>query len=101
MLRQMSWTQFLEWEAYDALDPFGEERADYRSAQVSQALWNIARDVRRNPQGWPLEEFLLAFGDSPRRGAQQSLETQTLLIESWIAGHNAVQEAKQCPPTSA
>lgn len=89
MLDEITWPQFCEWRAYDALEPFGEERGDYRSAQIVQALWNIARDVKKNPNGWPITEFLLSFGDQPSRHVQQSIETQTLLLESWIGAHNA------------
>lgn len=94
MLRSISWEQFLEWQAYFELEPFGEERGDFRSGQIVQALWNIARDPKRNPDGWPLSEFLLTFGDTPRRIVEQSVETQELLIDSWIIGHNAALAAK-------
>lgn len=79
---------------FDELEPFGEERADIRAAQVVQALWNIHRDPKRNPNGWPLTDFILAFGDSPSMRVVQSVETQTLLIETWIEGHNAALAAK-------
>lgn len=91
MLGGLTATQILEWQVYDELDPFGEERADYRSAQIVQALWNIARDATKHPNGWSIEEFVLAFGDTPRLAkVPQSLETMELLIDSWIAGSNAV-----------
>lgn len=104
MLRRITWKQFIEWRIYDELEPFGEERGDARSAQIAQALWNIARDVKKNPKGWPLSDFILAWGDAPRLIIKQSLETQELLIDSWIAGSNAVfalKEAQQCQLTSA
>lgn len=90
MLAEMTWKEFLEWEAFEEVEPFETERADVRSAHIVQTLWNIARDTKANPKGWPLTDFLLAFGDTPRPHAEQSLETQTLLIDSWIAGSNAV-----------
>lgn len=80
-----------EWRLYDQLEPFGEERADFRSAQIAQALWNIARDPKVNPKGWPLEDFLLTFGDRPTAAkAQQSSNYQEMLIDAWVAGSNAV-----------
>jgi hypothetical protein len=91
----MTWEQFREWEIFEELEPFETERADYRSAHVIQTLWNIARDPRRHPDGWPLSDFVLTFGDSPRLSVAQTLETQVLLIESWIAGSNAVFAIKE------
>lgn len=91
MLREITWPEFLEWQAFETLEPFESERADWRSAQVAQALWNIARDQKKNPNGWPLSDFILPFGDAPRPEAvTQTLETQELLIDSWVAGTNAV-----------
>jgi hypothetical protein len=90
MLREITWQQLEEWKTFQELEPFDTERADYHSAQVVQALWNIHRDMKTNPNGWPIENFLLTFGDTPRPVIAQSLETQELLIDSWIAGSNAV-----------
>jgi hypothetical protein len=109
MVQQMTWEQLLEWRTFEELEPFGEERDDFRAAQIVQALWNIARDPKTCPKGWPLTDFVLAIGDSPWRsvmaaGQAQTLETQELLIDAWIVGSNAAfaaKEARQCPPTSA
>lgn len=97
MLREMTWSQFLEWRAFDDLEPFGEERSDFRTAQVVQTLWNIHRDPKRNPDGWPLTDFVLAFGDSPYRREEkpaQSPETIELHIDAWVAASNAKFAAK-------
>lgn len=40
MLARMSSRQLAEWMAYDAIDPFGEERADLRSAIVATQVSN-------------------------------------------------------------
>jgi hypothetical protein len=91
MLASMTWSQFLEWEEFEELERFSEERADYRSAHIVQSLWNIARDRKANPNGWPIADFLLAFGDSVIHTAttKQSLETQELHLDAWIIGNNA------------
>ncbi|CAB4190595.1 Protein of unknown function DUF4035 [uncultured Caudovirales phage] len=44
--------------------PFGEERADYRTASIVQALWNIAMSYAGKKGSVNLEECLLKFGDS-------------------------------------
>lgn len=47
------------WEAYAELEPFDELRADYRSAQIVQMLYNINRDSKKEPNGRKIDEFLL------------------------------------------
>lgn len=63
MLDGMNIRQFREWYAYAELEPFGEERADYRSAQVCAMIANANRDRKRKPTPYRVEEFLLKFGD--------------------------------------
>ena len=91
MLARITSGLFQEWRAYEELEPFGEERGDFRSAQIVQALCNIARDTKRNPNGWPINEFMLRLGDSPWAAykAVQPLAYQEMLIDTWIAGSNA------------
>lgn len=40
MLDQLQPEQLDEWLAYDSIEPFGEERADLRSALAASALCN-------------------------------------------------------------
>lgn len=62
----MSHRLFVEWEIYHELEPFGEVRADIRSAALERALFNLlGRDAKNYPKGWPLAEFILRFGDAP------------------------------------
>lgn len=98
MLRRMSSTQFEWWKTYNELDPIGADREDWRSASIVQALWNIARDPARVPDGWPLSDFLLGFGDNPKPKPvvqeKQSLEVQEMMIEGWISGSNSILRGK-------
>lgn len=43
--------------AYYRLEPFGEERADYRQAITSQILANVHRGKEQRP--FPIDEFLV------------------------------------------
>lgn len=61
MLAQITWPQFLEWLAYDQLEPFGEEREDMRNAHIVQTLINLHRSKNQEP--YPLSRFVLTFGD--------------------------------------
>lgn len=63
MIRRIPAKLMVDWEAYMAVEPFDEVRADYRSAQIAQMLYNINRDTKKDPDGKPLGEFLLQFDD--------------------------------------
>lgn len=94
----MSSVHWQEWKAFSELEPFGEERMDYRMAAIEAALWNIARDVKRYPHGWPVTEFLLGFGDLKKKAktaVAQTIRTQELLLDSWIAGSNLMFQREQ------
>lgn len=66
MLDAMSWAQLAEWQAYASIDPFGESRADLRSAQICAILANVNRDPKRRSQPYKVEDFMFFF-DKPRR----------------------------------
>jgi hypothetical protein len=94
MLEEIPHEKLLEWQAYDDLEPFGEERADFRAAHIVQTLVNLARDPVVYPGGFPLSDFLLGFGDQQRTSTiaampKQTVEMQEKMIDSWISGHNA------------
>jgi len=92
MLREMSSSLISEWQVYDELDPFGEERDDYRFA-------SIPLGVRREIKGGTMRllDFMVPFGDSvvAQSRVQQSVEYQERVIEAWITGSNAIFAAKR------
>lgn len=59
MLDRMSSREFTEWMAYAALEPFGEERADLRSAQIAALIANANRDPKKKPTPFKPAEFML------------------------------------------
>lgn len=94
MLREMSWFEFLEWEAFYQLEPFGEIRDDYRAAQIESALYNVWRDTKKHPQPFPIQDFLLKFGEEPKK--KQTVEEQKsmlLMIAATYSGEKIPQDA--------
>jgi hypothetical protein len=49
MLAGMSSRQFSEWMAYAAVEPFGEERSDYRVAHALAVIVNMFRGKDDQP----------------------------------------------------
>lgn len=76
----------MEWRVYYDLEPFGEERADYRSAQVVAALLNVHR--KKGAQLVKLADCLLKFGTTratqprtPEEARAQIIRTMELLVQ--------------------
>lgn len=59
MLERMSWSQFVEWYAFHSIEPFGEQRADTRSALISSILANVNRDPKKRPRPFSYRDFML------------------------------------------
>jgi hypothetical protein len=94
MLRNMSARHFIEWQLYYDLEPFGEERADLRSAQVVQTFINLHRDTEKHPKPFSVTECLLPLGDQHVDGLQPTKKKQTpkeveMHLDTWIIGSNA------------
>lgn len=92
--------QFYEWRAYYDQEPFGEERADYRSAQIVAAILNVHR--KKGAALVKLADCLLKFGvaaqatqpRSPEEARLQIIRTMEILMQI----HNAPEEQKASKP---
>lgn len=59
MLASMSSRELSEWVAFYRVEPFGEERADLRSALQTATVANMKRGKGKRP--FKLSDFLLKF----------------------------------------
>lgn len=55
----MDYTEFVEWIAYDAIEPIGEGRADLRNAQLMALLANVNRDAKKRAAAYEASDFLV------------------------------------------
>jgi len=78
LLRRISSRELSEWLAYYELEPFGEERADLRSAIVASTVANTARDPKKRARPFGVQEFMPQFQD---RSEGQTWEEQLQLVE--------------------
>lgn len=94
MLRSLTAKQYAAWEHYAQLEPFDEERADYRAASIVQTLANINRPAKSKP--YKLVDFLLQFEGSPKREKpKQTWAEQEAIFKLLAAGFRAEAEAKK------
>lgn len=83
MLQGMTVHEFRRWRAYYDLEPFGEERADFRAASIVQTLVAIHR--KRGTKVKPIRDFVLKWGDDAA-GAGRKTWQQMKAIGAMIAG---------------
>ena len=58
MLREIDSAELTEWQAYYALEPFGELVADQRHGIATAVLANVNRDPKRRPQPYQAADFI-------------------------------------------
>jgi len=83
MLRQLSMKKFLEWMAFDKLEPIGDKRGDWQAAVICSTLANIAVAKTRSRKRFKTKQFLLEFGpDKPlAQGQQQSWQEMKMIAQ--------------------
>jgi len=60
MLREISSRQFMEWEAYAAIEPWDEERADARAGMIVKELRHL-----RGAKRVALKDCVLKYPEPP------------------------------------
>lgn len=59
LTEQLSEQELTEWVAYYRIEPFGEQRADIRTASLCATIANCNRDPKKKPSPYTLKDFLL------------------------------------------
>ena len=67
----MSSMEFAEWQAYYALAPFGDERADIQAALICKVLADI--NTPKGKAKMPLSDFMLRFGPPEEQSPEAML----------------------------
>lgn len=75
LLHRMTWKQFVGWMRYYQQEPFGEERADLRSAIVASVIANANRDGKRRPRPFSPRDFMPYADRQSKTGKQQAVVT--------------------------
>jgi len=77
-----------EWQAYHALEPFGEMRGDLRNAMLCSLVANKLRG--KDEPAFTLDDFTPRFADSAkrrkRRERHQSPEEQMAIVMGMFGG---------------
>lgn len=89
MARRMPYRVLMEWYAYAALEPFGEERADLRAAMVAATVANCM-GRKKGQKAFKLTDFMLEFDKQTKRTGRwptpQQLNQKVLAINLMLGG---------------
>lgn len=93
--REMSAKDFLGWERYAAIEPFGELRADYRAASIAGMIFNMAVAQKDRK---PFTEWLLQYKEqetkkqpTPEQVAKKQFELLNIYARAY-AGSEPVAD---------
>lgn len=96
----MSASEFQEWMEYFSIEPFGEERADYRAGIISSTIYNVNRGKNRVLKP---EDFMPKFINekSKKQSIKQMIRTVELLNTMFggqdLRGVNGTREINSTP----
>ena len=80
------------WQAMNRLDPWGEARADLRTATVACVIANSNRG--KNSKGFTPKDFMPDFSGKQER-VRQSNEQMANVFRGYMERHNACVDAKE------
>jgi len=80
--QEISSAEFAEWQAYASIEPFGEERADLRSAIVACVIANSNRS--KSQKAFKVKDFMPKFG----RPKEQTWQEMKNIFNTFKAVHN-------------
>lgn len=84
MARRMPYRVLMEWYAYAALEPFGEERADLRAAMVAVTVANCM-GRKKGQKAFKLTDFMLEFGQATKKKKRRMPTPRELMMKAyWI-----------------
>ena len=72
----MASREFAEWLAFYSIEPFGEARADLRTAMLMALLANIYRDEKKQPRPFEAKDFMPQFDRAPDEHAGEAWRVQ-------------------------
>lgn len=82
----MTARQFLEWQAYAKVEPFGSWWEAQQTASIISYMANRDRDVKKRPKLYEVKDFVLKIDDEPVR--VQSWKDHKLVASMITAAHN-------------
>lgn len=84
-MQEVDAAEFVEWMLYFELEPFGEERADYRAAIIASTVAN-SQSVKRR---FTPKDFMPKWERRSASRPQQTIDQQRAIFEMFVQAQNA------------
>jgi hypothetical protein len=84
MRAQMPYRTWRGWVEYNQIEPFGEERADLRVAQLAAIMANAWR--KKGSRRYKIDDFMFDFGSRRRARTPDELAQQVFAINKLFGG---------------
>lgn len=91
----MSSQEFSEWQAFARLEPFGEERADLRSAIVAAVIANTQRNPKKRAKPFEVQDFMPRFEADGAGKEPMSTEAMLNVVQELNAAFGGKDERKR------
>ena len=79
---EMSGEDWLAWQHYYSLEPWGEERADLRAGMIAAVIAETNRDKKKRHKPYTPADFMPDFDKPPPQ--PQTPEDQAAILKMWV-----------------
>ena len=93
MLARMPYRIYREWQLYYAHEPFGEERADVRSAIIAQTY--VSMHLKKGVRPPPLSDFMFQYDSPPEPKTPDDFFAQVKAINALMGGSFVDKRSQQ------
>lgn len=88
MLEEIPARVLAEWQTYASLEPFGEERADWRAGMIASTMANIHARKKGKP-AYKIEDFMPKFDKKAASAAIPLIDK--VIAANWALGGKVVR----------
>jgi len=90
-IEQIPYAEFLEWQEYFSLEPFGEFAADLRHGHHLSVLANINRDTRKVRKPYEAKDFCLWAGKKEEKYTLDADQQTERMIARQFSGLKVIR----------
>ena len=90
LLDQLTSYQISEWEAFNFIDPIGDERSDLQMAILATTIFNLAVDIhaKKGTKHREITDYLPKWGGDEDEEVKQGVDEMKSVLLSFAKTHN-------------
>ena len=82
MLCRLDTKELVEWEIYNAIEPFGDDRADWHTASICQAIMTVLSAFCKNYTPPKLKDLKLKFEPHKPQDPEEMKQALKMMVLS-------------------